>query len=101
VKADKVHVVRFGERQGLVDQTSKALSKGVVEALNMSRKAGAFANGLVLSVREHGSVGFPEVAVKDALPVAFGDGLPKLLTRTLTSPAHDTGDHLPRLFAQC
>ena len=98
VKADQVHVVRFGKGERFANQTSKALSESVVEALNMSRKAGAFADGLVLSVRQHSLVGFPDVAVEDALPVAFGDGLPKLLTRTLTSPAHNTGDHLPRLF---
>jgi len=64
----------------------------------MSRKAGAFADGLVLSVREHGLIGVPKVAIKDALPVAVGDGLPKLLTGCLTSPAHDASNHLPRLF---
>ncbi len=51
MQADKVHVVRFGKGERFTDQTSKALSEGVVEALNMSRKAGAFADGLVLSVR--------------------------------------------------
>ncbi len=51
VQADKVHMVRFGKGERFADQTSKALSEGVVEALNMSRKAGAFADGLVLSVR--------------------------------------------------
>jgi hypothetical protein len=66
----------------------------------MSRKAGAFANGLVLSVREHGLIGFPEIAVEDTLPVAVRDSLPKLLTSSLTSPAHDTGDHLPCPFTQ-
>ena len=100
VQADQVHVVRFGEGERFADQTSKALSEGVVEALNMSRKAGAFANSLVLSIRQHGSVSFPEVAVKDALPVTFSDGLPKLLTSSLTSPTHDTSDHLPCTFTQ-
>ena len=51
MQAHKVHVVRFGKGERFADQTSKALSEGVVEALNMSRKAGAFADGLVLSVR--------------------------------------------------
>ena len=91
MQADQMHMVRFGERQGFTNQTSQALSESVVEVLNMSCQARAFADGPVLSVREHGSVGFPEVAVKDALPVAIRDGLPKLLTGCLTSPAHDAG----------
>ncbi len=37
VQADKVHMVRFGKGERFADQTSKALSEGVVEALNMSR----------------------------------------------------------------
>lgn len=63
----------------------------------MGGKTGAFSNSLMLVVRRHGLVGFLEVAVKDAL-VAFGDGLPKLFTGSLTWPANDTGDHLPSLL---
>lgn len=51
VQAHKVYVVRFGKGERFADQTSKALSGSVVEALSMSRKAGAFTNGLVLSFR--------------------------------------------------
>ena len=54
----------------------------------------------MLLVREHGSISFPKIAVEDALPVTFRDGLPKLLTGCLSSPAHDTGDHLLCAFTQ-
>jgi hypothetical protein len=82
VKADQVHVVRFGKGERFANETSQALSEGVVEPLNMGCQTGAFTDCLVLVVRQHSLIG----------------SLPKLLTSRLTSPAHDTGDHLPRLL---
>ncbi len=76
MQTDEVHGVRFGERQGLSDETGEALAESIVEALHVVGQAGLFADGLMLLVGDDVLVGSPEVGVDDATAVVLGHSPP-------------------------
>ena len=60
----------FGKRQCFTNQAGTALTKGIVETLNMIGQASFFADRTMAFGRKDDGVGLPKVGVEDsALPI--------------------------------
>lgn len=66
-----MHLVGLRERQGFSNEATKPLPESTVEALNVICQTCVFTNGLVSLFRENNLVGFPKIAVADALLIRF------------------------------
>ena len=71
-----MHLVGLGKGQGPTDKTSKALAKGVIEALDVIGQACFLANRLMQLLRYDGLVRVPEVSEANALSEDGGNSPP-------------------------
>ena len=102
LEKDKVFLTKRAKRCLGQNGTFRAcpLPDSVVEPFDVGCKTRLFTNGFVLFVRHNSLVGFPEIAVADALLVAFGNRTPELLTGCLATSTDHTGHDLPGLPTQ-
>jgi hypothetical protein len=84
--------LRKGQRFTCV--TSQPLSQRVIPSLLVSRLAGFFTHQLMGLFREHIGIGFPEIAERLALLIAFRGQLPQLAAGLLTAITDDKSDNL-------
>ncbi len=101
MKADEVHLVRLGERQGLAYESGQALTEGTVKAFNVVSEAAVFAYSLMVFGGKNSMVSPPEVGVANALFVVGRDSVPEQLAGSFTATTHNTSYDLPRPFTKC
>ena len=89
-----MHQVALGERERLPNEAPQSLAQDVVEALNVTRLAVAFARGFVLFIRKYLLVSLPKVAVQQAPLVPLRDALPEQAACFFAATADGIGHDL-------